>query len=224
MAQAKSSKIKNKPGRKASGLRDLPPEAVALAVSEEALRVVRRAVFTREQIRRETHMSGGLPTLERMMRDDVAVAQIKVPEAGEVTLRSVLRAGSLEAQLAAAGFDKGRAWTGERFAADLEAMTIGKLTGSYGEGLGGGQSIEPERVLIAMDRVARATSRLNRQERTAVWAVLAFGLSMTDTGWALFGRRAGERRSRLVDAAWLFLDAALEKMQPFYLAEGDGRG
>ncbi|WP_298699229.1 hypothetical protein [uncultured Brevundimonas sp.] len=202
-------------------MRDLPPAAAALAVNAEALAVVRRAMATREEMRRSTGMAGGLPTLERMMRDDVAMAQIRVPEAGEISLRPVLRAVSLEAQLERAGFDRARAWAGERFARDVEAMTIGKLTGSYGEGLGGGTAAEPLRMIIAMDRVAKATGSLNRQERTAAWAVLVFGLTMTDTGWSLFGHRAGGARARLVDAAWLFLDAALEKMQPFYEALGD---
>lgn len=223
MAKAKQTEGKKR-GRKASGLRGLPPAAAALAINLEALAVVKRALSTRERMRVETGMAGGLPTLERLMRDDVAMTQIKVPEAGDVSLHPVLRATTLEQQLIKAGLDEGRAWTGERFARDVEAMTIGKLTASYGEGLGGGQSAEPMRVVIAMDRVARATASLNRQERTAVWAILVFGLSMTDLGWSLYGHRAGNRRMGLVDAAWLFLDAALEKMQPFYMAEGEGRG
>lgn len=223
MAKAKQTEGKKR-GRKASGLRGLPPAAAALAINLEALAVVKRALSTRERMRVETGMAGGLPTLERLMRDDVAMTQIKVPEAGDVSLHPVLRATTLEQQLIKAGLDEGRAWTGERFARDVEAMTIGKLTASYGEGLGGGQSAEPMRVVIAMDRVALATKSLNRQERTAVWAILVFGLSMTDLGWSLYGHRAGGRRQRLVDAAWLFLDAALEKMQPFYMAEGEARG
>lgn len=223
MAKAKQTEGKKR-GRKASGLRGLPPAAAALAINLEALAVVKRALSTRERMRVETGMAGGLPTLERLMRDDVAMTQIKVPEAGDVSLHPVLRATTLEQQLIRAGLDEGRAWTGERFARDVEAMTIGKLTASYGEGLGGGQSAEPMRVVIAMDRVTLATKSLNRQERTAVWAILVFGLSMTDLGWSLYGHRAGGRRQRLVDAAWLFLDAALEKMQPFYMAEGEGRG
>lgn len=223
MAKAKQTEGKKR-GRKASGLRGLPPAAAALAINVQALAVVKRALSTRERMRVETGMAGGLPTLERLMRDDVAMIQIKVPEAGDVSLHPVLRAVTLEQQLIKAGLDEGRAWTGERFARDVEAMTIGKLTASYGEGLGGGQSAEPMRVVIAMDRVAQATKSLNRQERTAVWAILVFGLSMTDLGWSLYGHRAGGRRQRLVDAAWLFLDAALEKMQPFYMAEGEGRG
>jgi len=223
MAKAKQTEGKKR-GRKASGLRGLPPAAAALAINLEALAVVKRALSTRERMRVETGMAGGLPTLERLMRDDVAMTQIKVPEAGDVSLHPVLRATTLEQQLIKAGLDEGRAWTGERFARDVEAMTIGKLTASYGEGLGGGQSAEPMRVVIAMDRVALATKSLNRQERTAVWAILVFGLSMTDLGWSLYGHRAGGRRMGLVDAAWLFLDAALEKMQPFYMAEGEGRG
>jgi|GEM_PF-6365997 len=223
MAKAKQTEGKKR-GRKASALRGLPPAAAALAINLEALAVVKRALSTRERMRVETGMAGGLPTLERLMRDDVAMTQIKVPEAGDVSLHPVLRAATLEQQLIKAGLDEGRAWTGERFARDVEAMTIGKLTASYGEGLGGGQSAEPMRVVIAMDRVALATKSLNRQERTAVWAILVFGLSMTDLGWSLYGHRAGGRRQRLVDAAWLFLDAALEKMQPFYMAEGEGRG
>jgi hypothetical protein len=76
-------------------------------------------------------------------------------------------------------------------------------------------------VIVALDRVHKATECLNRQERTAVWAVLVFGLSMTDTGWALAGERVGTHRGRLNDASWLFLAAALERMAPHYEARGE---
>jgi hypothetical protein len=220
MKQAKSA-ARGKPGRKASGLRDLPPAAARLAINEAALKAVRQALALQDDFRKRSGMSGGLPTLERMIRADVVLDQVKVPEAGEVHLRPVLRASTLTEQLLKAGFDRRSAWTGERFARDVEASTIGKLTGSYGEGRGGGTASEPERVLIAVDRVRRATEPLNRQERTAVWSVLVFGLSMTDTGWALAGERMGSARPRLNDAAWLFLAAALERMAPYYEALGD---
>lgn len=220
MGQLKASK-KNKPGRKASGLRDLPPSAARLAINEAALKAVRGALALQDEFRKRSGMSGGLPTLERMIRADVVIDQVKVPEAGEVYLRPVLRSVTLREQLIRAGFDPRSAWTGERFARDVEASTIGKLTGSYGEGGGGASSSEPERVIIALDRVHKATEGLNRQERTAVWAVLVFGLSMTDTGWALAGDRVGTHRGRLNDASWLFLAAALERMTPHYEARGE---
>lgn len=220
MAQAKS-KIKNKPGRKASGLRDLPPSAARLAVNAAALKAVREALALRTEFTKRSGMSGGLPSLERMIRQDVVLDSVKVPEAGEIHLRPVLRATTLAEQMMKLGFDQGRAWVAERFVRDIESATIGKLTASYGEGLGGGTSSEPERVLIAIDRVRKATECLNRQERTAVWSVLVFGLSMTDTGWALAGGRMGQSRARLNDAAWLFLDAALERMAPHYVRLGE---
>lgn len=220
MAAARRADTRKR-GRKASGLRDLPPEAAALVLAGASLKAVREAVALRETMRKETGMAGGLPTLERLMRQDVAMARINVPEAGEVAMRPVLRAASLEAQLRAAGFGDRGAWVGERFARDVEAMTIGKLTASYGEGLGGGTSAEPLRVLAAMDRVHKATVLLTRRERLAVWSVLVFGVNMTDTGWALVGRQFGDQRRRLSDAAWLYLDAALERMAPFYERLGE---
>lgn len=237
LALAKPKKAEGrKRGRKASGLRGLPPEAVALAVNREALAIVRRAVATREDMaRRVPNSSRGLPTLERLMRDDVAMALIKVPEEGQVEMRPVLRAATLEEQLFKAlatpgdtpereALAKAKAWVGERFARDVEAMTIGKLTANYegGASRSDRSSCEPERMLIAMNRVHRATRKLNRQERTAVWAILVFGLSMTDTGWALHGGKGGASPRRLREAAWLFIDAGLEKMLPYYQGVGDG--
>lgn len=220
MAQAKS-KMKNKPGRKASGLRDLPPAAARLAINEAALKAVRAALALRTEFTKRSGMSGGLPSLERMIREDVVLDQVKVPEAGEIFLRPVLRAATLSERLVKMGFTAERAWVAERFARDVEASTIGRLTASYGEGCGGGRASEPERVLIALDRLRRATECLNRQERTAVWSVLVFGMSMTDTGWALAGGRMGQSRQRLNDASWLFLDAALERMTPHYERLGE---
>lgn len=210
-----------KRGRKASGLRNLPPEAAAFVLAGASLQAVRAAVALRETMRKETGMAGGLPTLERLMRADVAMARINVPEAGELGLKPVLRAASLEQQLRAAGFDDRAAWVGERFARDVEAMTIGKLTASYGEGCGGATSAEPLRVVAAMDRVRRATESLTRRERLCVWSVLVFGVNMTDTGWALVGRQFGGRGEPLRNAAWLYLDAALERMAPYYERLGE---
>lgn len=221
MGQSRLNK-KNKPGRKASGLRDLPPAAARLAINEAALSAVRSALATRTAFVERTGRSGGLPTLERMMREDVHLSSVRaMGDDGVLEIRPVLRCATLSEQLLKAGFDERSAWVAEKFARDVEASTIGKLTGSYGEGRGGATSSEPERVLIAIDRLQKATEKLNAQERTAVWAVLVFGLSMTDTGWAVAGSRMGQSRGRLNDAAWLILAAALERMAPHYEKIGD---
>lgn len=232
---------RKKSGRKASGIRDLSPDAARLAISLAALdavqcvatpdelhraecaavKRVKAAVALSDRQRAATGMAGGLPTLERLLREDIFAARVSVPEDGCLTFRPALRSANLEEQLLGHGFEKRLAWTAERFVQDVEACTVGKLTASYGEGLGGGSSAEPQRLVVALDRLRIATKELNRQERTAVWAVLVFGLSMTDTGWALAGKPFGHDPKAMRNAAWLFLDAALERMAVHYEAIGE---
>jgi hypothetical protein len=231
-----------KAGRKASGLRDLPPEAARLAVSRAALElleagreatpvevkaVTRRAVtvvegaVTLQREARQVGAGGGAPTLERLLRGDVEMASIKVVDDGQVRMQPVVRGDATGSRLKAAGVPEDLRWTAERFLGDVEAATIGRLTASYGEGLGGGRAAEPERLVVSLDRLARAQAVLTPKERTAVWAHLVFGLSLTDTGWAVNGERSGSRKEPLIAAGLIFVEAGLERMHPHYQARGE---
>lgn len=203
-------------------LRDLTPDQAEALLNRSALAVVRQAVEVRETLRRETKMADG-PTLERLMAGDCQIAEILVPEEGRLTARRIVRAQSLMQRLMKAGHSQDKAWTGERFARDVEAMMIGNLTANYEGGASSKArtSAEPERMLIAMQRVHRATGKLTRKERAAAWGALVFGMSMTDLGYALWGGQFGRAELRLRDAAWLSLEAALERMTPFYMAIGE---
>jgi len=218
MARSASALVKQETAR----LRDLTPEEAEAVLNQSALAIVRRGEGLRETLRRETKMADG-PTLERLMRGDCEMVEILVPEDGRLSQRRILRSGTLMQRLLKAGHGTDRAWTGERFAQDVEAMTIGKLTANYGGGASAQTrtSAEPERMLVALQRVHRATRTLSRKERAAAWGALVFGMSMTDLGYALYGHKFGQAEPRLRDAAWLFLDAALERMAPFYLAIGE---
>lgn len=244
---------KARPGRKASGLRDLSPEAARLAISRAALRAieapmptdltpvqrdvrraeiarvalkpeantVRRAVGLADRAVKATGMSGGIPTLERLLREDVAIGSLQTVEDGQFAIRPVMRSKTMRDVLLAAGVERHLARTAEMFTADVERASIGRLTASYGEGLGGGVTAEPLRVLEALDRLGRAQERLTRKERTAVWGYLVLGISATDVGWALVGHAmakptGGERDMRTATA--LICEAGLERMSVFYEA------
>lgn len=255
MINSIKKETKGKPGRKASGLRDLSPEAARLAISRAALRAieaplpgdmpkdaqaarraeiarvslkpeanaVRRAVNLGERVVRATGRIDGVPTLERLLREDVAVGSLQTIEDGEFSIRPVMRAKTMTEVLLASGIDKGLARAAEMFAMDVERATIGRLTASYGEGVGGAVTAEPLRLLQAMDRLGRAQERLTRKERAATWGFLILGMTATDVGWALIGDRLkrpaeGERDMRTATA--LVVEAALERMSVFYNAVG----
>lgn len=250
MIKSIKKETKGKAGRKASGLRDLSPEAARLAISRAALRAIetplpadmpaaaqqaRRAEIARVGLKREanavrgavalqqtaikaTGMSGGVPTLERLLREDVSIASLQTVEDGEFAVRPVMRAKGLREVLIDLGIESPHARTAEMFTADVERATIGRLTASYGEGIGGAATAEPLRVLQALDRLGRAQERLNRQERTAVWGFLVLGMTATDVGWALVGHKFGARRELLSNATALIVEAGLERMTPFYEA------
>lgn len=250
MIKSIKKETKGKAGRKASGLRDLSPEAARLAISRAALRAIetplpadlsvaaqqaRRAEIARVGLKREanlvrgavglqqtaikaTGMSGGVPTLERLLREDVSIASLQTVEDGEFAVRPVMRAKGLREVLIDLGVESPHARTAEMFTADVERATIGRLTASYGEGIGGAATAEPLRVLQALDRLGRAQERLNRQERTAVWGFLVLGMTATDVGWALVGHKFGARRELLSNATALIVEAGLERMTPFYEA------
>ncbi|ATC26486.1 hypothetical protein [Caulobacter vibrioides] len=251
MIKSIKKETKGKAGRKASGLRDLSPEAARLAISRAALKAIetplpadmsaaaqqaRRAEIARVGLKREanlvrgavalqqtaikaTGMSGGVPTLERLLREDVSIASLQTVEDGEFAIRPVMRSKTMQEVLVGCGVERAVAWAGEEFIADVERATIGRLTASYGEGLGGAATAEPLRVLQALDRLGRAQERLTRKERVAVWGFLVLGMSATDVGWALVGNalaksKGGERDMRTATA--LVVEAALERMAVFY--------
>lgn len=255
MINSIKKETKGRAGRKASGLRDLSPEAARLAISRAALRAieaplpadmprgeqgarrveirrqalkseantVRRAVDLGDRAIKATGMSGGVPTLERLLREDVAIGSLQTVEDGEFAIRPVMRAKTMTEVLLACGIDRKLARTAEMFTVDVERSTIGRLTASYGEGRGGAATAEPLRLLQAMDRLGKAQERLTRKERAATWGFLILGMTATDVGWAMIGDRLkgpaeGERDMRTATA--LIVEAALERMSLFYDAVG----
>ncbi|PLR25075.1 hypothetical protein SGCZBJ_12635 [Caulobacter zeae] len=255
MIKSIKKETKGKPGRKASGLRELSAAEARLAISRAALRAieaplpadldrgrqaavreviareatkeeantVRRAVALRQTGARLGGKDGVVPTLERLLREDIAVASVQVADAGEFTVRPVMRAKTMAEVLVATGVDKKLARTAEMFAMDVERATIGRLTASYGESGGGGNATaEPLRILQALDRLGRALERLTRKERAATWGFLVLGMTATDVGWALIGDSLrgpanGEKDMRTATA--LIVEAALERMSVFYDAQ-----
>lgn len=209
---------KGKPGRKASGLRDLTPDEARYAVSKAMLGAVLDAKAFKAQVAKIPGLVDGLPSLDRLLRADLQIVSVLVADDGDVALQPALRSTAYEKQLANAGVPSELVFVAKAFIADVEGATVGKLTSSYGEGLGGGSAAEPERLVVAMDRLLKAQRQLNRGERFAVWSALVFGLPLADIGWALYGGRFGTHTDRLCCAAGLVLEAALERMQPWYLA------
>jgi len=214
--QTKSEAEKKRPGRKASGLRELPPEAARYAVTKEMFAAVQAAEDFRRKVAKLPGLTDGAPSLARTLKGDLQVASMLVVEGGEVHMQPVLRSTDYEKQLRGAGVPEDLMFTAKAFTANVNGATLGKLTACW-DGAGGGSSAEPERFLIQVDMLNKASSHLNRNERFAVWAALVFGLPLHDIGWALFGLR-GWTKTHLTEAASLLLEAGLERMQPWYLA------
>jgi hypothetical protein len=211
------SEAKKKPGRKASGLRDLPPEAARYAVNKAMVAVVHDALHLQRDAAKLPGSLGGAPTLARMLKGDLEIASLRVVEDGEVALRPVLRSTRHIVQMREAGVPEQLLFTAAAFTAAVDGATIGKLTGGYGEGFGGGASPEPERVLCNIDLLAKASKDLTSAERFTVWSALVFGLALHDIGWSLYGMR-GWTKTRMIEAAALHLECGLERMEPWFLA------
>ena len=237
-----------KAGRRASGLRDLSPEAARLAIMLQSLELARSAPAAGEvetataasrrlraaRIASVSRVEGAVsfrdgigrqlgraetPTLERLLMGDVVLARVDVPEDGVVQVQRVVRGDGGVSRLRAAGVPAALIFTAEAFLRDVEAARIGKLTASYGEGLGGGCSAEPERMLMAMQRLLKAQRDLNAMDRMVLWGALVFGLSFHDVGHATDGERTAVKK-RLIERGQLRLEVALERIKPAYDARG----
>jgi hypothetical protein len=217
---AKEAPAKGKRGRKASGLRDLSPEAARYAVTKASVQAVRAAEELYKRALKMPGVTSGTPSLGRMLKGDLEVASVLVADPAGVSLQPVLRSSDHVERLRRMGVPADLLFVAKAFMADIEGSTIGKLTASYGEGLGGAASAEPERLMVAMDRLVKAQKILNRHERFAAWGALVFGLTLHDIGWSLYGQRFGSRAEPLINAAALHLEGALERMEPWYLAGG----
>lgn len=211
------SEAKKKPGRKASGLRDLSPEAARYAVTREMVAAVGVAENLRRRVAKLPGLTDGQPSLARALKADLEIVSMVVVDDGHVHMQPVLRSTDYERQLRQAGVPEALMFTAKAFAANVNGATLGKLTSSYGDGAGGGSAAEPERFLVQVDMLNKATAALTRNERFAVWSALVFGLPLVDIGWALFGGR-GWTRTHLTEAAALLFEAGLERMQPWYMA------
>jgi hypothetical protein len=219
-----SKKPAGRPGRKATGLRDLPPEAARLAVNHASLRAVTDAVDLQKQIGRETGHAA--PTLLRLMRQDVQISTMRVPTgSGELVSQAVVRAASapLARRMQTDRFAANLVRVGMCFEEDVERARIGNMTSSYGEGGGGGGGVKDYAFVQAarMERLLRASEKLNDKERPAVWGYVVFGLPLRDIGWLTAGERLGSRSGSMCDVGALFVEAALERMEPHYMAIGD---
>jgi hypothetical protein len=215
--KAKSEAEKKKPGRKPSGLRDLKPEAARLSVLKAAAKLVREAEVLRKAAGKLPGAKDGVPSLERALKNDLFFASTPVAEDGHITIQPVLKSKAYEDQLRRAAVPARLHYTAKAFTADVEGAVIGKLTASYGEGLGGGSAAEPERLMIAVDRLTKAQHLLTRNERFALWASLVLNLPLVDIGHALYGGR-GLDQVRLTERAALILECALERLEVHYQA------
>lgn len=243
-AVLKETRPKAKPGRKASGLRELSPEAARLAIStatlelvqagvggwsglakaDGALRVAARKVGEAERFAGRIGERLGYamaPTLERLLQGDVRFGVVPVADEGGVRMKAVVRGDGGVSRLRQAGVPLELVRTAEAFLEDVERARIGKLTASYGEGGGGATAAEPERVVAAIQRLVAAQEALNTQDRVVLWGALVFGLSMEDIGHATDGGRMASRQ-RMIERAGLRLEIALERIRPHY--QRDGRG
>jgi hypothetical protein len=212
-AKAKQTKR----GRKGSGLKDLSPEAARYVISGWSLSAVREAVALQGRAQ-ALGPHGQAPTLERALKGDLGFAVALESEYSHLRPRVVLKAQTVRDQLISADVDVDYADVAEGFLADVAGAQIGKLTASYGEGLGGGTSAEPERFVIAVDRLARAQAKLSAKQRAALWGVLVFNLSLADVGYAVAGEKETFACSphKLRAAGSLLLEGALHAMLPLY--------
>jgi hypothetical protein len=160
-----------------------------------------------------------VPSLERALKNDLFFASTPVAEDGAIVIQPVLKSKAYEDQLRRAAVPAWLHYTAKAFSADVEGAVIGKLTASYGEGLGGGSAAEPERLLLAVDRLTKAQHLLTRNERFALWSSLVLNLPLHDIGHSLYGGR-GLDRVQLTERAALLLECALERMQNHYQSRG----
>lgn len=249
-SRATKKKDPAKPGRKTSALRGLSPEAAQLAVTiaaldlaeqmaspdwtparrpmaeEDAAHEARQTVRELERRRRNMVKVTGhaAPAIELVWRRDLDVARLTAPDGqGGLKVEYVVRAGTdgLASRLAAAKFSAELIQVAAMFAADVEKSRVGRLTASYGEGIGGGQLDPAGAQAIRMERLTRSQSQLTRKERAALWAFVVFGIAWQDIGWFLVGERLGASVHARNGAAILVVECALERMAPFYMAQAD---
>ena len=253
MTRSKATKKKGagaKPGRKASGLRGLSPEAAQLVVTIAALDLAEQmarpdwkpsmqrgaemcaaddALYTvRELERRRRNMTKvtghAAPGIEQVWKQDLDVARMTSPDGeGGIKVEYVVRSGTdgLATRLTAAKFAPNLIQVAAMFAGDVERSRVGRLTSSYGEGIGGAQLDPAGAQAVRMERLTRSQEMLTRKERSALWAFVIFGLSWQDIGWFLVGERFGTAHAPQCNSAMLVVEGALERMAPFYLAFAD---
>ncbi len=211
---------KGKAGRKASGLRDLSPEAARFVIAGHALKAVRQAVGVKTEAEKIENGSAGVPTLDRLLRGDLGFDRVikEIAEDGAPIYIRVLRGDGGLKRLKDTGLSALLVRVAERFMRDVEGATIGKLVAGY-DGFSGGSGYwrgEPERVIAALDRLGRSQQYLTRKERLSVWGTLVFGLSLTDVGHATDGDRISNVRE-LRTAAAIHTESALDRMAGYYL-------
>jgi hypothetical protein len=186
------SEAKKKPGRKASGLRDLPPEAARYAVNKAMVAVVHDALHLQRDAAKLPGSTRRRADLARMLKGDLEIASLRVARMARWRSGRCCAPPPHRAD-AEAGVPEQLLFTAAAFTAAVDGATIGKLTGGYGEGFGGGASPEPERVLCNIDLLAKASKDLTSAERFTVWSALVFGLPCMTSAGRSMGCEAGPR-------------------------------
>jgi len=155
-----------------------------------------------------------LPTIDRIIQGGVDLVDLAGHE-GKGLVR-VLRVSSLGARLRKIGVVGELAAVALRFSRDFERARIGGLTANYDGGGGGSKrACEPERWLEAMELLARASAKLDHDERVAVYGYVLFDVSAADLGAFLGGGLSPDKDAHKYLQKYL-LNKALNKLALFY--------
>ncbi|MGN6208823.1 hypothetical protein [Asticcacaulis sp.] len=154
-----------------------------------------------------------LPTIDRIIQGGVDLVDLAGHE-GKGLVR-VLRVSSLGARLRKIGVSDELAAVALRFSRDFEKARIGGLTANYEGGGGSKRACEPERWLEAMERLARASAKLDHDERVAVYGYVLFDVSAADLGAFLCGGLSHDHVNHKFLEKFL-LNKSLNKLALFY--------
>lgn len=155
-----------------------------------------------------------LPTLDRVIRGDVQIVDLAGSEGAGLV--KALRVPGLAARLRKVGVADELAAVAVRFACDFEKARIGGMVANY-DGYSGGvkRSSEPERWCIAIDRLAKASDKLEADERVVVFAYVMLDMSAADTGNLLCGDLTSDANAKIFLGKYL-LHKSLKKLKTFY--------
>lgn len=169
-----------------------------------------------------------IPTIERVLRGDVAIA-LRPIEFGDTGVVRVLRSASaLPWTLRRMNIADEMIHVALRFSADFEKSRLGGLTANYeGVNPNGSKGGEPERWLEAVDLLSKASARLDDDERLALYGVVLFDVSLADIGERVAGAMSKDR-NMWINLTKFLTNKALNKLSLFYddyefIAERQGK-